>query len=259
MKTKPWSHAIEKDMWSCLGAISIDRLNMLVFWESSWLSSHEYHALRQDGHQGWLVHAQGEDQLLIAWEPTVERKSAQPSPHDLLYEPAIEVRKNRPGLLGYVAAKALLVSPNAVDALENIFNNNLESRAPDSKFAVIYERLKANEALWADYEPGKEYRPIARLNMSRSKQYSQKAEVYYYLLRLKCAGASNDFWIVALQSYIKKTWHRRLRYVHPGGCMQKTLATCFFHAMYLQKDRRYIVREVSGIGSCKDYVTLKLQ
>jgi hypothetical protein len=43
----------------------------------------------------------------------MERKSAQPSPRDLLYEPAIEVRKNRPGLLGYVAAKALLVSPKA--------------------------------------------------------------------------------------------------------------------------------------------------
>jgi hypothetical protein len=43
----------------------------------------------------------------------MEMKSAQPSPRDLLYEPAIEVRKNRPGLLGYVASKALLVSPNA--------------------------------------------------------------------------------------------------------------------------------------------------
>lgn len=112
MKTEPGSHTIEKDTWSCLGAISIDRLNILVFWECSWLSAHEYHALRQDGHQGWLVHARGEDQLLIAWEPTIERKSIQPSLHNLLYDPIIEVRKNRPGLLGYVAAKALRVSPN---------------------------------------------------------------------------------------------------------------------------------------------------
>jgi hypothetical protein len=66
MKTEPGSHAVDKDTWSCLGAISIDRLNMLVFWESSWLPAHEYYALRQDGHQGWLVHARGEDQLLIA-------------------------------------------------------------------------------------------------------------------------------------------------------------------------------------------------
>jgi hypothetical protein len=113
MKTEPGSHATEKDTWSCLGAISIDRQHILVFWESSWLSAYEYHALRQEGHQGWLVHAQGEDQLLIAWEPTMEKKSTQPSPLDLLYEPAIEVRKNRPGRLGYVAAKTLLVSPNA--------------------------------------------------------------------------------------------------------------------------------------------------
>ena len=104
---------IDKDAWPCLGAISINPLNMLVFWESSWLSAHEYHTLRQDGHQGWLVDARGEDQLLIAWEPTMERKSIQSSPHDLLYDPTIEVRKNRPGLLGYVAAKALRVSPNA--------------------------------------------------------------------------------------------------------------------------------------------------
>ncbi|KAI1663333.1 hypothetical protein A1F97_08950 [Pyrenophora tritici-repentis] len=113
MKTEPGSHTIDKDSWPCLGAISIDPLNMLVFWESSWLSAHEYHALRQDGHQGWLVHARGEDQLLIAWEPTMEMKSIQPSPHDILYDPTIEVRKDRPGLLGYVAAKALPVSPNA--------------------------------------------------------------------------------------------------------------------------------------------------
>jgi hypothetical protein len=112
MKTQSGSPASEEDTWSCLGAISINRLDILVFWESSWLSAHEYHALRQDGHRGWLVHARGEDQLLIAWEPTMEKKLNQPSSLNLLYEPVIEVRKNRPGLLGYVAAKALFQSPN---------------------------------------------------------------------------------------------------------------------------------------------------
>lgn len=113
MKTEPENHTIEEDTWSCLGAVNIDRLNILVFWECSWISADKYHALHQAGHQGWLVHARGEDQLFIAWEPTMETKSIQTSPHDLLYEPAIEVRKHRPGLLGYVAAKVLLDSSNA--------------------------------------------------------------------------------------------------------------------------------------------------
>ena len=113
MTTEPASHGIEEDTWGCLGAISIDRQNMLVFWQSCWLSAHKYHSLHEEGHQGWLVNARGDDQLLIAWEPTLERKSIQSSPRDLLDEFAIEVRKNRPGLLGYVAAKALLDSPNA--------------------------------------------------------------------------------------------------------------------------------------------------
>lgn len=107
MKTEPGSNTINQDAWPCLGAISIDRLNVLIFWESSWLSTREYHALRQDGNQGWLVHARGENELLISWEPTIERKSTQSSPQDLLHEFPIEVRKDRPGLLGYVAAKAL--------------------------------------------------------------------------------------------------------------------------------------------------------
>ncbi|EUC40376.1 hypothetical protein COCMIDRAFT_41275 [Bipolaris oryzae ATCC 44560] len=113
MKTEPGSNTSNKDAWPCLGAISINLLNILVFWESSWLSAHEYHALRQDGHQGWLVHARGEDQLLISWEPTIEKKSIQLSPQDLLYEFSVEVRKDRPGLLGYVATKSLRVSPDA--------------------------------------------------------------------------------------------------------------------------------------------------
>ncbi|KAJ6274153.1 hypothetical protein PSV08DRAFT_367829 [Bipolaris maydis] len=107
MKTEPGSNTINEDAWPCLGAISIDRLNVLIFWESSWLSTREYHALRQDGNQGWLVHARGENELLISWEPTIERKSIQSSPQELLHEFPIEVRKDRPGLLGYVAAKAL--------------------------------------------------------------------------------------------------------------------------------------------------------
>ncbi|EDU47797.1 predicted protein [Pyrenophora tritici-repentis Pt-1C-BFP] len=235
MKTEPGNQAIEEDAWSCLGAISIDRLNILVFWECSWLSADEYHALHQDGHQGWLVHTRGEDQLLIAWEPTMEAKSIQSSPHSLLYEPAIEVRKDRPGLLGYVAAKFLLDSSNAGS------------------------RRLAFLAYWrVNYEPGKKYQPIACLNIIRSKHYNQGAEGYYYILRSKSAGASKNFWIFALQYYVKDTWHRHLRYLYPGRCTQKTLVTRFFCATYLEKDCRYIVKEVSSIGSCNDYVTMKL-
>ena len=39
-------------------------------------------------------------------------------------------------------------SQETVDALENVFNNNLDLRAPDSKFAAIFPRLKGNETLW---------------------------------------------------------------------------------------------------------------
>ncbi|XP_014551489.1 hypothetical protein COCVIDRAFT_42201 [Bipolaris victoriae FI3] len=113
MKTEPESNITNDDAWPCLGAISINPLYMLVFWESSWLSTREYHALHQHGHQGWLVHARGEDELLISWEPTMEKKSIQHSPQDLLYQFSVEVRKNRPGLLGYVAAKPLPPSSNA--------------------------------------------------------------------------------------------------------------------------------------------------
>ena len=113
MKTEPESCANSEDLWSCLGAIDLDRRNLLVFWESSWHSADEYHALCTGGNRGWLVHARGDDQLLIAWEPTIESKSVQASPHSLVYDPVIEVRKNRPGLLGYVAAKTLRGSGKA--------------------------------------------------------------------------------------------------------------------------------------------------
>ena len=129
----------------------------------------------------------------------------------------------------------------------------------NSKSSILGYSGYADRFTQVDYEPGKEYWPIARLNISKSKRYKKGAEGYYYLLRSKLAGASKDFWIVALQSYTKDTWHRRLRYVYPSTCTQKTLATCFFHAMYLEKDCRYIVREVNGIGNCNDYVTIKLQ
>ena len=113
MKTEPESCANSEDLWSCLGAIDLDRRNLLVFWESSWHSADEYDALCTGGNRGWLVHARGDDQLLIAWEPTIESKSVQASPHSLVYDPVIEVRKNRPGLLGYVAAKTLRGSGKA--------------------------------------------------------------------------------------------------------------------------------------------------
>jgi hypothetical protein len=52
MKTEPKSYATGEDTWSCLGAIGIDHLHILVFWECSWLSADEFHTLHQDGHQG---------------------------------------------------------------------------------------------------------------------------------------------------------------------------------------------------------------
>ncbi|CAN9244735.1 unnamed protein product [Alternaria alternata] len=142
------------------------------------------------------------------------------------------------------------------DALENVFNSRLDVRAPDSKFAAIFERLKAKEELWIDYEPGKEYCPIARLNISESRQYKQGAMGYYYILRYKCGDLGSDFWIVAQQTCVKRVWHRYLRHPRSGSCTQKTIATSFFHAAYLEKDGRYAVREVSGI---KDYSNYKPQ
>ncbi|KAJ6280864.1 hypothetical protein J3E71DRAFT_177581 [Bipolaris maydis] len=111
MKTESASCKTDEDMWSCLGAMNINQANLLVFWESSWHSAPEYRALNACGHKGWLVHARSDDMLLIAWEPTIEKKSSQRSPLSLLYEPATEIRKNRPGLLGFVATKTILDTP----------------------------------------------------------------------------------------------------------------------------------------------------
>ncbi|KAF2818157.1 hypothetical protein CC86DRAFT_389117 [Ophiobolus disseminans] len=96
--------------WSCLGAISIDRQIILVIWECTWHSVDTYHSLRRKGYEGWLVHAKEEDQLLIAWEPTLEKKSLQLQPLPPPLEPIVEVRRDRPGLLGYIAAKELRVT-----------------------------------------------------------------------------------------------------------------------------------------------------
>jgi hypothetical protein len=162
MTTEPASHGIEEDTWGCLGAISIDRLNILVFWKSCWLSAHEYHALHEEGHQGWLVHARDDDQLLIAWEPTMERKSDQSSPRDLLKEFAIEVRKNRPGLLGYVAAKDLRDSPNAgsrrlaflaywkVAPMEKDRFYDLQQAFSSCRGYIVHEE---QDRVWVQWEP----------------------------------------------------------------------------------------------------------
>jgi hypothetical protein len=66
IKTELESCANSEDLWSCLGAINLDRHNLLVFWESSWHSADEYYALCAGGNRGWLVYARGDDQLLIA-------------------------------------------------------------------------------------------------------------------------------------------------------------------------------------------------
>ncbi|RII22468.1 hypothetical protein CUC08_Gglean000058 [Alternaria sp. MG1] len=142
-------------------------------------------------------------------------------------------------------------------ALENVFNSDLDVRALDSKFAAIFERLKAKEELWIGYELGKEYWPVARLNFSKSRQYKQGAEGYYYILRSKFGDLSKDFWVVAHQTCVKRAWHRYLRHPRSGSCTQKTIATSFFHAACLEKDGRYSVREVSGIGNYNNYVTIR--
>ncbi|RYN15447.1 hypothetical protein AA0115_g13085 [Alternaria tenuissima] len=85
------------------------------------------------------------------------------------------------------------IETKPADALENVFNSHLDVRAPDSKFAAIFKRLKAKEELWVDYKPRKEYCPIARLNFSKSRQYNQGAVGYYYILRCKCGDLSRDF------------------------------------------------------------------
>ena len=115
-----------------------------------------------------------------------------------------------------------------------------------------------NSLTQVDYELGKEYQPIARLNISKSKQYREGVEGYYYILRSRYEDISKDFVVVAQHSYVKKTWHRHLRYIHSGGCTQRTVATCFFHAAYRTKDNQYTVKEVSGIKSYNNYVTIRL-
>jgi hypothetical protein len=93
--------------WPCLGVISIDAERLLVVWETEWYSSREYHALRANGHKGWIEHALLNDQFLIAWEPTIELKSVQSRVETLLEGFAIEVQRGRTGLIGYLAAKDL--------------------------------------------------------------------------------------------------------------------------------------------------------
>jgi hypothetical protein len=93
--------------WPCVGAVNIDEERLLILWESEWYSLAEYDSLRADGHKGWLEYAGPQNQLLVAWEPTIETKSAQFHPGALLVHFSIEVERHRRGLLGYVAAKYL--------------------------------------------------------------------------------------------------------------------------------------------------------
>jgi hypothetical protein len=92
----------------------------------------------------------------------MERRSAQPAPRDLLYEPAIEVRKDRPGLLGYVAVKALPVSPNAgsgrlaflaywrVAPMAKGLFFYLQQAFPSHRGHIVHEELGR---VWIQWEP----------------------------------------------------------------------------------------------------------
>jgi hypothetical protein len=99
--------AMSEKEWPCLGAISIDAETLLMVWETEWYSSREYHALRANGHKGWIEHALLDDRFLIAWEPTIELKSVQSRVDALFEDFAIEVHRGRTGLIGYFAAKDL--------------------------------------------------------------------------------------------------------------------------------------------------------
>lgn len=103
----PTGLAAGGDMWPCLGRLVYDLQTLMVFWECTWHSEQEYKTLRRTGHGGWIVCREGQDQFLVAWEPTFESILAQPPSEALPLEPIVEIRKNRPGLLGYVAAKYL--------------------------------------------------------------------------------------------------------------------------------------------------------
>lgn len=107
MTDGPTSLAAGGDMWPCLGRLIYDLQTVMVFWECTWHSEQEYRTLRGTGHAGWIVCGDGQEKLLIAWEPTFESLLAQPPSEALPLEPAVEVRENRPGLLGYVATKHL--------------------------------------------------------------------------------------------------------------------------------------------------------
>lgn len=107
MTEEPTDFAAGGDIWPCLGRLIYDLQTVMVFWECTWHSEQEYQMLCRAGYGGWIVCGKGQDQLLIAWEPTFESMLAQPPSKARPFEPAVEVRENRPGLLGYVAAKHL--------------------------------------------------------------------------------------------------------------------------------------------------------
>ncbi|EUC27185.1 hypothetical protein COCCADRAFT_42009 [Bipolaris zeicola 26-R-13] len=138
MKTEPGSNATNEDVWPCLGAISIDRLNMLVFWESSWLSTH------------------------------------------LLYEFSIEVRKDRPGLLGYVAANALPPSSTARSRLPAFLAYWKVARMTKGLFYYLQQTYSSHWGYIVHEESGKvwiQWEPtwvvFENLNESKKEQLLQ--------------------------------------------------------------------------------------
>jgi hypothetical protein len=151
-----------KEEWPCIGAVNVDKERVLVLWKSTWHSSLEYHSLRAKGHKGWLVFAVLEDRILMDWEPTVEMKSAQSLPEALIVEFAMEVRKHRPGLLGYVAAK-YMDSPSSNGGRRLAFLAYWKTvPMPQAKFLRLRGEFSSHrgrvvhiekETVWIQWEP----------------------------------------------------------------------------------------------------------
>jgi hypothetical protein len=148
--------------WPCLGAININEESVLVLWENAWYPSRDYHALRANGYKAWLDYALLDDQLLIAWEPSLEKKSTQVCADALLVDFSIELRRDRTGLLGYVAAKDI-DDPSSESGKRLAFLAYWKTaRMPKQRFFYLKGEFSSHrghivhrerELVWVQWEP----------------------------------------------------------------------------------------------------------